>query len=236
MSTRSKFSKYNLLTGLSVCVGVLLLVLTSMNLKSGTSDERHPSLLAPKNMKMFALGYNEIVADSLWLRTIQDFDYCERRPEGSVDPNAFRCDRGWVFHMIDAITELAPNFRQPYISGALMLSILVNDIHGASEIFDKAVRQFPSDGQILYNAAYQAMVEEHDDAKASRLLIESGKNGAPPWVFALAAKLQQKAGQLEFAKSILSEALELNPTGPGAERIQQRLDEVNAELAKQPQQ
>ncbi len=49
-----------------------------------------------------------------------------------------------------------------------------------------------------------------------------------------AASLQERSGQLQLAHATLKDAAERNPDGPGAERIQQRLDEINAEIAKQP--
>jgi hypothetical protein len=99
-------------------------------LSSSVLDD-HPSLYPPTEIRHFTLGYSEIVADLLWLRTIQDFDYCENRPAGALPSGAYKCNRGWVFHMIDSVTELAPNFRTPYTTGALVLSVIVNDVSGA---------------------------------------------------------------------------------------------------------
>lgn len=213
--------------------GISLVVLSIVLSTASGTPSGQPQLVPPRSLKYFSLGYREILGDALWLRTIQDFDYCENRKANESNTAAI-CKQGWVFKMIDSVTEMVPQFRQPYLSGALMLSVAVNDASGASKIFDKAVKAFPNDGQLLYYAAYQALVEEHDDKKATMLLVQAGKHGAPPWVFALAARLQQKSGQLELARSILTEAAALNPNGPGAERIQQRLDEVEKELAKQP--
>ena len=219
---------------MAVSIGLAILLF------SNTHDHRKidlnpgPHLLPAASLPLFALGYNEILGDTLWLRTIQDFDYCEARLNAKVKAQDVKCQRGWVYHMIDSVTELAPRFRQPYLSGALMLTVVVNDIEGSSAIFDKAVKRFPNDGPLAFAAAYQALIEEKNPAKASDLLIVAGRNGQPPWVFALAARLQQREGQLILAQTILQQAKELNLSGPGAERIQQRLDDVEAELAKQP--
>ena len=213
----------------ALLAGTLLVAISSVKTTVSARIDA-PLLLPPSQIKYFTLGYDEVVADGFWLRTIQDFDFCEnKRPS---DKGQIVCQKGWVFHMIDAITELAPRFERAYRSGAIMLTVIVNDIDGASRIFDKGMKQFPNDGQLAYAAAYQALFEEKNSDKAARLLVIAGKNGLPPWVFALAGRLQQKSGQLELARSILQEAVDLDPSGPGAERIQQRLTEVEKALAK----
>ncbi len=214
-------------TGLCILLGAAFVLSGSLIGSPGDTRESRPTLIPPKDLKYFTLGYQDVFADVLWLRAIQDFDFCEDKK--SQDPKSFHCDRGWVYHMVDAITDLSPLFRQPYLTGALMLTVLVNDNPGSSAIFDKAVAQFPRDPQILFAASYQALIEEKNEAKASRLLVEAGKNGSPPWVFALAAKLQMRSGRLQMARQILEDALEMNPAGPGANRIQKRLDEIEAE-------
>jgi hypothetical protein len=208
-----------------------IILIAAGNRKTAEISSPPAYLIPPSNLIFFSLGYNEPLADLLWLRTIQDFDFCEAKTEQTAKSG--RCKRGWVYHMIDAITELAPRFREPYVSGGLMLTVIVDDIAGASAIYDKAMAAFPNDGRLAYYAAYQALIEEHDPQKASNLLVIAGRNGLPPWVFALAANLQKRAGQLALAKSILEDSLKSAPSGHGAERIQQRLDEVNAEIAKQ---
>jgi hypothetical protein len=193
-----------------------------------------PTLIPPANLKFFTLGYSEIVADSLWLRTIQDFDYCENRPAGAKNTDAI-CKEGWVYKMVNEVVELAPHFRQPHYFGPVMLTVVVNDVQGASKIFDIATERFPIDEQILFAAAYQALIEEKNLSKASILLIRAGKAGALPWVYALAGQLQMRSGQLRLAKTTLEGALATTEAGPVADRIQHRLDDVNAELAKQKQ-
>jgi hypothetical protein len=214
-------------------LGASTVLWATLQMVPTTDVASKPLLLPPENLKFFALGYDELLADTLWLRTIQDFDFCENRTSPKLKPTEYQCKQGWVFHMIEAITELAPNFREPYYSGAMMLTVVVNDIDGASKIFDKGVAKFPEDGHLIFTAAYQALIEEKNNAKASALLVRAGHLGLPPWVFSLAARLQEREGQLQLSKSILEDAYNSRPEGYGAERIKQRLDEVNAEIAKE---
>ena len=215
-------------------VGIATIATVEFLDKPGVEAEAKPTLYPPKTLQYFTFGYNEIVADALWLRTIQDFDYCETRPVGVYNPKFFKCTNGWVYQMIDTVTELAPRFRIPYISGGLLLNVVVNDIPGASKIFDKAVLQFPTDWSILYNAAFQALSEEKNEAKAAALLRSAGLYGAPAWTISLAARLHQKAGQLEFARSVLAQAISTETEDYRIQFLKKRLDEVDAEIANQP--
>ncbi len=220
-------------------------------------------LVPPKELKYFTFGYNESLADSLWLRFLQDADVCK---PGEVDkkrnpidatpstdsqspvvnsetpakgrdsvffiPTTFRkapprCDRGWSFYMIDAITELAPRFREAFVSGATLLSVALDDINGATIIYKKGLPLFDTYWPFAYQAAQHFLNEVHDEKFAAELLVKAGKNGAPQWVFALAAKVYTRQGQAFLAKTVLENELQRDPEGRFAPRIRERLAEVN---------
>lgn len=145
-------------------------------------------LYPPKYMSLFSFGYADYYADLLWLRLIQDIDFCEKGKD--------KCSEAWAYKMLDAITELSPKFRAAYAFGALTLSVLVYDIKGASKIFKKAVKTFPNDWQILYRAAYHFLIEEKDNVLAAKLLQRSASNGGPSWLYSLASRLHKKEGSL----------------------------------------
>ena len=207
---------------------VFLIAGTSSSPRS-ISMESRPHLLPPSTLKYFTFGYSELVADTIWLRTIQDFDYCENKIERVRARNEapdWRCDHGWVFHMIDTVTELAPRFRDAYLSGGLFLSILVNDISGATTVFDKGVARFPSDGKINYYAGYHALIEEKNEKKAAGLFEAAVRNGAPAWVAGLAANIYKKEGKLEISKQIIIETLDRSPDPAVADHLKNKLKEI----------
>lgn len=144
----------------------------------------------PPYMAYLNFGFNEPIADGLWIRALQDYDYCEDRIELHLCKG-----NGWLSKMLDAITDLSPQFRMPYATGGLALTVLISDYDGASKIFDKAVKAFPTDWPILYRAAYHALYEEKDKGKAARLLIQSARNGGGEWFYSLATKLYSENGQ-----------------------------------------
>ena len=187
----------------------------------------------PPVIRYFHFGYNETMADIFWIRVVQDFSVCEKAADAIAGSNAgVTCDKGWVFRMLDLITDLAPHFKMPFFYGATNLSVLVNDPQGAKVIFDKGVKAMPDSWDILYRAAYHYMIELKDKETAAKLLIEAGKNGAPPWVYSLAGRLYTEEGKAFLAKSVLDDILKADPDGPGAARIKERLRLIDEELAK----
>jgi hypothetical protein len=218
-----------------VPIGLLVISMITIsfcNFSTEQEDATRILIPPPKHLEYFSFGYNENVSDSLWLRVIQDIDHCD----AGVVKNGQQCvgtPMGWVYQMLAAIADLTPSFRMPYNHGATILSVVVNDREGAKRIFDRGVEQFPKDWSLQYRAAYHYLYEMKDQTKAAELLNLAGKNGAPPWVFALAARLYTAEGQAFLAKSILESVLEDEPDSKYAEQLKGRLTQLNEIIRKE---
>lgn len=163
--------------------------------------QRELFLSPPQEIHHIHLGYFELLADSLWLRVIQDLDFCEKK-DSSLPKSCGQ--QGWGYRMLNAITDLVPQFRMPYAAGSVVLSVLVGDRLGASALFEKGVKNIPKDWTIPYRAAYHYMLEDIHVERAAEMLLIAGKNGAPLWVYELAAKLYSKEGKREMVQSLLT--------------------------------
>jgi hypothetical protein len=198
------------------------------SLKILESEERRLSIAPPKSLTNFAFGYSEIVADVLWLRAIQDFDYCSQ-PVGKSSAGFVICThQSWLYQHLDVLTDLSPDFRMPLATGPLALSVIINDREGASLLFNKATAAFPTDWRILYRAAYHAMMEEKKHLKAAGLLKVAASNGGPPWLNALAGRMFVQGGAVELGSALVAE---LERAGDPdslamAERIRARIRET----------
>ncbi len=212
---------------------------------SGQYKDLQPQVLPPQNLEHFTFGYRLPMADSLWLRVLQNSDFCES-PNTEKAYNAgieldevlkykmkpSRCHKGWVFSLMDKASDLDPRFRIVYSEGGTHLSIGVDDREGARIILDKGVEQFPNDWTILYKASYHYLFEIQDKAKAAELMARASKEpGSPPFLPSLAARLFTLNGQLDLGKQILIDYLKDNETGEGADRARMRLKELEAKEA-----
>lgn len=213
-----------------ILLGIFALSCVVLSLKAGqVLNARERELIAPpKGMEHFVFGYSESVADILWIRSLQDFDYCEKQ----IAEN--RCmDNSWLFDMLNMITNLSPHFRMPYAAGGIALTVIISDIDGATKIFDKGVKVFPNDWPLLYRAAYHYLYEVKDKKRAAELLIQAGENGAPPWVFTLAGRLYSDAGHLELAESLLQEMIQTKQDPSFIKRLQDKINSMkNADSSK----
>lgn len=177
----------------SLVLGIVFIVGSQLWSPQSFVTVKRALIAPPPFIEHLHFGFNEPLADALWIRSIQDYDYCEE------EISYQNCKgNGWLAQMLDAITNLSPQFRMPYATGGLALTVVVSDYAGASKIFDKAVKAFPNDWPILYRAAYHALFEEKDKEKAARLLIRAAQNGDAEWYYTLAARLYNESGQREL--------------------------------------
>lgn len=150
----------------------------------------------PPHLEYFSFGFQSVIADNLWIRTIQDFDYCEKEVSKS------RCQRNsWLYLMLDAITNLSPDFKAAYVDGGVALSVVISDAEGATKIYEKGLRIFSDDFALLYRAGLHAYYDEKNLKKAADLYLKAarlqGLQGT--WLYSLASRLYTDAGQKEVA-------------------------------------
>ncbi|MEK2688121.1 hypothetical protein [Bdellovibrio sp. GT3] len=183
----------------------------------------------PQMLERFAFGYAEVMADTIWIRAVQDMDYCDE-VSGKVGEVSICANDSWLYKMIDTITNLSPKFRAPYAVGSLALTILITDVDGATKIFEKAVKEFPTDWPILYRAAYHYMYEVKDNKRAAELLIQAADHGAPPWTRTLAGRLYSDSGNLDLAKSLLQNMKDTNQDEHLIKRLEDKIRSMDPQF------
>lgn len=201
----------------------LILNITNLYLSSPVNYNIKTKYLSPPTMKHFTFGYGEAIADAMWIRAIQDFDYCEQK----IAANACK-NQSWLYEMLNQITEISPKYRMAYAAGGLALTVIISDIEGASKIFDKGVREFPNDWQILYRAGYHAYFEENNALKAAQLYERAAKNGAPEWLFSLAGRLYADAGNAKLAEELLERMIQEERDPQLIQRLKEKLESLHA--------
>ena len=140
----------------------------------------------PTMLRYFTFGYEEWVADWLWLRFLQDADFCSHKKGVPVyDGRRKSCDLGWSYHMVDGVTELAPRFLSAYKVSSVLMSVFTGDLAGAKRILLKGIRQFPHDGELHFYALYFYSVEEPDPSRAAYHALQAAENGGPGWLYSI---------------------------------------------------
>lgn len=204
-----------------------------------------------KNIKHLVFGFNEIVADSLWLRWIQNIDTCGKslndryqvlgvKKIGDSDfsekitsvQKKLVCDQGWSFRMLDTITDLSPKFSAPYVIGASNLSVIAEDHIGAKIIFGKGAKQFPRDWGLLYRGAYHFLYELNDLKTAADWLKRAADNGAPGWLYSLSSRVNTQSGQIELGIKRLYDYLSTQTDPKVIHSIKERIQSLEDKRAK----
>ena len=191
-------------------------VIVITNLKKSEKIELTPTLYPSPIANKTGFGFENFFADLYWLRLVQNIDFCESEASNkavnkgknlddilSYELKASRCNKGWVFQMLDTITDLSPKFRRAYRIGAESLSVAVDDREGARIIFDKGVKQFPGYWELSYSAAYHYLFEFQDPEKAAKLLIKAADSGGPYWFKQMAGTLYGRSGKFLLAETTL---------------------------------
>lgn len=197
------------------------------------SAANHPVYFAPpQSIKHFSFGFAEVYGDILWLRLIQDMDFCSSAKGKPVykGNSKYQCQEGWSYKMTDALTELTPRFFSPYLTASSVMSVIMGDKMGAKKIYDKGVKRFPKRWNLLFHAGYHYLWELKDEKRGTELLLQSARNGGPKWLYSLAAKKYKKTGKLLLAREILQEFMEKDTKGEYQKIIKEKLKEIETEI------
>lgn len=228
--------KKNIKISLIFFVLIQAILFFHKNIKS-ISANRQILYAPPAEAKFFAIGYSEQLADSFWLRVLQDIDLCEQNlapvdAQREGKGHVANCDRGWVYHILLTVFESAPRWNLPARIGPMLLSVIVDDINGATILFKKAVENFPNDWVVLYRAGYHFLYETDDKLLAAQLYERAANNGAPSWAKSLSAKLYSETGKNIVARTIILDALNSQPAPHVRDKLLERLKKVESELSK----
>ena len=191
-----------------------------------------------------AFGFEPAMADTFWLRWIQDADTCYSyfatvaidqttfdKKDAFFNPRHRNCDGSWGFKMLDAVTKLDPRFRMPYVAGAMALSVLVEDYEGATLLYNRGLQNYPNDWQLHYRASYHFLFDRQDLPRAAELLTRATTLGGPNWLASLAARLYSRSGQLQLGLLTLTQYRQTLDEGtPAAKDVDKRLAELKAQL------
>ena len=194
-----------------------------------TVDVEHELQVLPDGelFRVAASGYQEVVADVLWIRAVLLFG--ERW--GNDDNENWS---EWFVGMVEAIRILDPEWRTPYFYGGAMMRLL-GEIDAADRLFLFAMEQMPDDPFFPFAYGMNQYLERGDAQEAAKWVrIAAEKPGAPKWYREATAGLLAGKGMREQAIRFLQSEVEAT-TDPKlrASMEQKLLDLVHDQVAEQ---
>lgn len=166
----------------------------------------------PGSLRYFSLGWDEPLADLIWLRSLVYFGD-ELTHDGRVR---------YVFDYTEAMLELDPRFLAVYrwVGMAALYrpgAVPTDEIERAIEIMERGARIFPEDGELAWDVGATLVFELApllDDPRAKDRARERGlpylttavrRGAAPEWAALTNASLLSQLGRTEQAARHLEE-------------------------------
>jgi len=152
-------------------------------------------------LRPLVLGYDNVLANLLWFRTISYFG------------GHFQTDRAypWLARMCDLVTDLDPRAEHVYRFAGLILPWEANEVDEGIRLLEKGVRDLPDAWQLHYYLGMTRYYFKDDpDTAAEELGTAARLPGAPPLVGRLAAVMHGRrsdpATTIQFLRELLKNA------------------------------
>ncbi len=143
-------------------------------------------------IRLFAPADPNLIADFLWVRTQYYFG-----AHVITDQDYF-----FLNYLLEKITDLAPDWKAPYIFGAVVLYLEAQMPDDALWILDKGLASFKDDWQFYFLKGYIYWKAFENLEEASRQLFEASKQeNAPRYLRGLSATLASRSGNRAFMET-----------------------------------
>lgn len=176
-----------------------------------------------KMILKFNLGFKRLESSLLWISTILESDIEHYR---SKDLNS------WMFQRFNSISELEPKFYENYAFGGPYLSIIKDDITGASFLYKKGLSHFPDDYNLLKNAGFHFYFEaaDYNEARPIYKKLKTFPLTSPAVINTL-SRIEASDGNLNDAFELLSDLQQkYDRSGLIGEKIYQQRYAIKSEI------
>lgn len=151
--------------------------------------------------KRLSLGFNGLVADWYWMRSLQYVGgKIIKLPEDVPLDHLGQLNLKLLAPLLDAATTLDPQFMEPYQYAAVVLPDF--DVQQAIRIVEKGVAANPSQWRLYHHLGF--IYWQQQDFKKAGEAYEQGSKlpGALPWMKAMRARMASEGGSRNTAREI----------------------------------
>ena len=193
---------------LGLAAAVLLATVLSLQIEL---DQRHDEQagrieslrLLPRGevLRPALMGFHHLGADLIWLKIVQVLG------EGVVTEQ----DYEWLFHALDVVTTLDPQYSYIYDAGGTILAELANRVDWSNQLLEKGVKANPAVWRIPFVLGFNYFFHLHDYVKAGEYMGQAARiPGRPYYVDTLAARLYVEGGNpllaLQYLEIMIQQA------------------------------
>ncbi len=190
---------------------------------SHKSMEFYMYIPSGKFLKHFTLGFDQLIADYFWIKTISYFG------EHLMSDRKYP----WLYHILDLVTTLDPYFRWPYYFGGIILSLEAERVEQSNLILKKAMRYHPDVWKFPFFLGFNYWFHYKDPVKAAAYIkIAVQLPGAPRYLRTFPATLYNEAGKNEAALRFLIEMRRNTQEPRRKAEIERRIKKILKERGK----
>jgi tetratricopeptide (TPR) repeat protein len=147
-----------------------------------------------EHLKPALLGYHNLGADILWLRLLQVLG----KKRTTAD------EYEWIYHALDVITTLDPQYDYAYYVGGVVLTNLANRVDLSNQLLEKGLKDNPNEWSIPFLLGYNHYFIQGDAAKAADYIAAAARlPGGPAYLPGLASRMYAEANNPETALQFL---------------------------------
>jgi hypothetical protein len=189
-----------LLVGTSVCVilGIVLLLQNTLDRHEDWTAVKIQGLAQlPKGeyLKPASLGYQHFAADVLWLQFIQVVG----KKRNTAD------EYEWMYHALDVITTLDPQYSYAYEVGGTVLTELAHRVDLSNRILEKGHQANPTVWRLPFDLGYNHFFYLGDPGKAADYIAQAARlPGRPAYLPGLATRMYAEAQNPDVALDFLA--------------------------------
>jgi tetratricopeptide (TPR) repeat protein len=149
-------------------------------------------------LKPALLGYHHLGADILWLRLVQVIG----KKRNSAD------EYEWMYHALDVITTLDPQYAYAYYAGGVILGDLANRPDLSNRLLEKGVKANPEVWNIPFLLGYNYYFLLGDPVKGAEYIMQAARlPDGPSYLPGLATRMAAEAGSPDAAVAFLQARL-----------------------------
>jgi tetratricopeptide (TPR) repeat protein len=204
ITRQSSHSATNILIGIALLTAGCILALVSIfqlqqylddRIDRSTRQIEDLAHLPPaEHLKPAMLGYHNLGADGLWLRLLQVLGKKRNTPD----------EYEWIYHVLDVITTLDPQYDYAYYVGGVVLTNLANRVDLSNRLLEKGFKENPTVWNIPFLLGYNYYFVQGDAAKAAEYIAAAARlPGGPAYLPGLAARMYAEANNPDTALQFL---------------------------------
>lgn len=145
-------------------------------------------------LKPALLGYHHLGADVLWLRLVQVIG----KKQNSAD------EYEWMYHALDVLTTLDPQYAYAYHAGGVILGDLANRPDLSNQLLERGVKANPTVWNIPFLLGYNHYFLLGDPAKGAEYIMQAARlPDGPSYLPGLATRMAAEAGNPDTALAFL---------------------------------